>query len=76
MWDIRYIRQCATRGEVGPNEGLWCKERVGTYRVKVKYCHCDNKDGCNTGANVRPHIGLLCGLSILGLNYFTHRLGT
>ena len=49
-WDVRYIRQCAMRGEVGPEEGRWCKERSGNFRVKVKYCHCDNKDGCNTAA--------------------------
>ena len=52
IWDVRYIRQCATRGEVGPDEGRWCKERTGTFRVKVKYCHCDNKDGCNTASSM------------------------
>ena len=54
-WDIRYIRQCATLGEVSPDEGRWCKERAGTFRVKTKYCHCDNKDGCNTAAIVSLH---------------------
>ena len=49
-WDVRYIRQCAERGEVGPEEGRWCKERTGTFQVKVKYCHCDNKDGCNAAS--------------------------
>lgn len=50
IWDVRYIRQCAMEGEVGPDEGRWCKERTGTFQVKVKYCHCDNKDGCNTAS--------------------------
>jgi len=57
-WDVRYIRQCAMTGEVGPDEGRWCKERTGTFRVKVRYCHCDNKDGCNTG-------------SLMSFNHFT-----
>jgi len=58
-WDVRYIRQCAKQGEVGPAEGRWCKERSGNFRVKVKVCHCDNKDGCN-GAS-----GLTSGTSLL-----------
>jgi len=47
-WDVRYIRQCAKYGDVGPAEGRWCTERTGNFRVKVKVCHCDNKDGCNS----------------------------
>lgn len=53
-WDVRYIRQCAKQGEVGPAEGRWCKERSGNFRVKVKVCHCDNKDGCNDATGLRP----------------------
>ena len=53
IWDVRYIRQCAMRGEVGPDEGRWCKERTGTFQVKVKYCHCDNKDGCNSAPSLQ-----------------------
>ena len=51
-WDVRYIRQCAQYGEVGPAEGRWCKERSGNFRVKVKVCHCDNKDGCNVATRL------------------------
>ena len=46
-WDVRYIRQCAKTGEVGDDEGRVCKDRAGTYKVKVKYCHCNNQEGCN-----------------------------
>lgn len=69
QWDIRYIRQCATRGEVGPQEGRWCKERTGNFRVKVKYCHCDNKDGCNTAAFTSQSPLLGAAVSLLGLWY-------
>jgi len=51
-WDVRYIRQCAKYGQVGPAEGRWCQERSGNFRVKVKVCHCDNKDGCNTASQL------------------------
>ncbi|ELU06131.1 hypothetical protein CAPTEDRAFT_181564 [Capitella teleta] len=65
VWDVRYIRQCAQRGEVGPEEGRWCKERSGTYRVKVKYCHCDNKDGCNSAPSTfSPHFFWLALLAL------------
>lgn len=63
-WDIRYIRQCAIEGEVGADEGRWCKERVGTFRVKVKYCHCDNKDGCNEASGININFNIL-GISLL-----------
>ncbi|XP_013401333.1 uncharacterized protein LOC106167169 [Lingula anatina] len=56
-WDVRYIRSCARLGEVGADEGRWCQERTGTYRIKVKYCHCVNKDGCN--AATRTYISYL-----------------
>lgn len=69
VWDIRYIRQCALLGEVGPEEGRWCKERTGTWRVKVKYCHCDNKDGCNTAATPTLNLATLSSLVCLGLAY-------
>jgi len=51
-WDVRYIRQCGVFGDVGPAEGRWCFERRSTYGVRLKVCHCDNKDGCNVGATV------------------------
>jgi hypothetical protein len=46
-WDVRYIRQCGVFGDVGPREGRWCFERKSTFGVRLKICHCDNKDGCN-----------------------------
>merc|ERR1712178_149563 len=58
-WDVRYIRQCALQGEVGPDEGRWCKERLGQYNVRVKYCHCDNKDGCNSATNIDTQFAMM-----------------
>ncbi|XP_025114325.1 uncharacterized protein LOC112576234 [Pomacea canaliculata] len=46
-WDVRYIRQCAGSGEIGPYDGRVCQERYGSYNVRMRYCHCDNQDGCN-----------------------------
>lgn len=70
-WNIRYIRQCAPSGEVGDHEGRVCKERTGTYRVKMRYCHCDNQDGCNGAESVHIPIVmiLLPILTSLGLIY-------
>ena len=68
-WDIRYIRQCAMEGEVGPQEGRWCKERSGTFRVKVKYCHCDNKDGCNAASTTQLQVLTLGPLLMLISTY-------
>ena len=51
-WHMRYIRQCATEGELDgahPNQDCYCYDRIGTYRVKMKYCHC-KVDGCNTAS--------------------------
>ncbi|XP_074649471.1 UPAR/Ly6 domain-containing protein crok-like [Tubulanus polymorphus] len=52
-WNVRIVRQCAYHGEPGADEGRVCKERVGTYRVRVRYCHCNNKDGCNTATGAK-----------------------
>ncbi|PAA57724.1 hypothetical protein BOX15_Mlig034335g2 [Macrostomum lignano] len=46
-WDRRYIRDCAIHGDIGAEEGRWCIERLGTLRVKMRFCHCNNKHGCN-----------------------------
>ena len=75
-WDIRYIRQCATLGEVGPDEGRWCKERIGTFRVKVKYCHCDNKDGCNTASSLDKHYAVLGPLVLVAYFYLNSWIRT
>jgi hypothetical protein len=51
-WDVRYIRQCGVFGDVGPREGRWCFERRSTFGVRLKICHCDNKDGCNVASSI------------------------
>jgi len=68
-WNVRYIRQCAPSGEVGDDEGRQCKERTGTYRVKMRYCHCDNQPGCNgAGTLSLPMIGMILpALTTIGL---------
>lgn len=73
-WDIRYIRQCAEKGEVGPDSGRWCKERLGTYRVRVKTCHCDDKDGCNGAATWTLNHTLVIMLTLYILMYLGSRL--
>ncbi|KAL8573168.1 hypothetical protein ACOMHN_036153 [Nucella lapillus] len=47
-WDIRYVRQCALGGNIGMQQGRFCQERYGSYNVRMRYCHCDNQDGCNS----------------------------
>ena len=47
-WDVRYIRQCALNGTVGMYDGRICQERYGSNNVRMRYCHCDNQDGCNS----------------------------
>ncbi|KAK2174664.1 hypothetical protein NP493_786g01017 [Ridgeia piscesae] len=73
-WDIRYIRQCAEKGEVGPDSGRWCKERLGTYGVRVKTCHCDDKDGCNGAASWTLNHTLVMALTLYILMYLGSRL--
>lgn len=54
-WHMRYIRQCAREGELDGghmNQDWNCFDKIGTYRVKVKYCHCI-VDGCNAAAHVK-----------------------
>ncbi|KAK7111864.1 UPAR/Ly6 domain-containing protein crok-like [Littorina saxatilis] len=51
-WDVRYIRQCALNGTVGERHGRVCQERYGSYNVRMRYCHCDNQDGCNSAPAV------------------------
>ena len=29
-------------------QGRICKERYGSNNVRMRYCHCDNQDGCNS----------------------------
>lgn len=51
-WIRRYYRDCAVTGVIGAEDGRWCTDRLGTYRVKVRYCNCNNKNGCNFGKNL------------------------
>ncbi|CAF4311982.1 unnamed protein product, partial [Rotaria sp. Silwood2] len=46
-----YMRGCAVRGRVSRKQGRDCIERVGTWKTKMWYCQCDNKDGCNGSTN-------------------------
>ncbi|ESO89086.1 hypothetical protein LOTGIDRAFT_106733 [Lottia gigantea] len=64
-WDVRYIRQCAKLGEVGGRHGRECKERVGTYDVKLRYCHCNNQDGCNGAQSYNTGLTLPLSLTML-----------
>ncbi|XP_064601342.1 UPAR/Ly6 domain-containing protein crok-like [Liolophura sinensis] len=66
-WDIRYIRQCASIGDIGDYEGRQCKERAGTYKVKVRYCHCDNQDGCNTASALSSLLGFSLPIAVFFL---------
>lgn len=47
-WNTRVIRECAVSGEASDD----CKERTGTYKVKVKYCQC-GEPGCNSAVNTQ-----------------------
>ena len=55
-WDVRYIRQCATEGDIGAREGRECAEVYGTYNIRVRQCHCDNQDGCNNAHRSLPNL--------------------
>jgi hypothetical protein len=73
-WEVRYIRQCGIYGEVGPAEGRWCFERrgQGELGVRVKVCHCDNKDGCNTGSSlVKNSTSVLTLFLLLSVGWLT-----
>jgi len=48
--ESRVIRSCATAGTGGDR----CIDRVGTVRIKVKYCECQNSDP-NTPCNSSPN---------------------
>ncbi|XP_076442975.1 UPAR/Ly6 domain-containing protein crok-like [Babylonia areolata] len=56
-WDVRYIRQCAADGVIGDRQGRHCQERYGSYNVRMRYCHCDNQDGCNSAPALMPSGG-------------------
>lgn len=51
-----FERGCAVHGEVSRREGRNCIERVGTYKTRMWYCICDNKDGCNTATSAKHNI--------------------
>ena len=60
------MRGCALRGRVSRKQGRDCIERVGTWKTKMWYCQCDNKDGCNRSTQNRlSYLTILCGLSLL-----------
>ena len=45
-----FMRGCALRGRVSRKQGRDCIERLGTWKTKMWYCQCDNKDGCNASS--------------------------
>jgi hypothetical protein len=49
---VRIFRQCATLGTAGT-----CDSRIGTYRFKSWYCHCDH-DECNGSCSLLVTITL------------------
>ncbi|XP_067673191.1 UPAR/Ly6 domain-containing protein crok-like [Haliotis asinina] len=73
-WEVRYVRQCASAGEIGMYEGRVCQERLGTYRVKMRYCHCDNQDGCNSGAALTTLTPVIVGIFVTLFQYVLPKL--
>jgi len=71
-WETRYIRQCAKGGPIGKDDGRACKDKIGTSGVKMKYCHCNNRDGCNAATSWNLPLTLLAGA--LAGQYFWHKL--
>lgn len=66
-WHMRFIRQCAKEGELdasNPRQDWSCYDKIGTYRVKVKYCHC-KVDGCNDAPSILPSKTLLLAIPSL-----------
>jgi hypothetical protein len=51
-----FERGCAVHGEVSRREGRNCVERVGTYKTRMWYCICDNKDGCNSAPYLKQSL--------------------
>ena len=74
---MRFIRQCAKEGELdisNPRQDWSCYDKLGTYRVKVKYCHC-KVDGCNTASNILPSytIAVIVPTILLLFTHIDHR---
>jgi hypothetical protein len=65
--DYRVIRSCATAGIKTPESG--CIDRVGTARIKVKYCECENESPdkpCNSAYSVTSSIASVVVFAVLG----------
>jgi hypothetical protein len=66
--EARVIRSCATAGTSGSQDR--CTDRVGTARIKIKYCECNNQQpgkACNSAFVVTSSVTsfLVCGLLAL-----------
>lgn len=59
-WQVRYIRQCASGGEIGAYDGRVCRDRIGTSGVKMTYCHCST-EGCNSASAWNVPVLLMVG---------------
>lgn len=65
-WDVRYIRHCAKNGEIGRFEGRECQEIYGTYNIRVRHCHCNNQDGCNSAPlSSSSHLLVLLSIGVV-----------
>ncbi|XP_052068037.1 uncharacterized protein LOC127707500 [Mytilus californianus] len=65
-WNLRYIRECAKTGEVEDT----CRERTGTYKVKVKYCHCGSPECNGVAQNKINFMAALIPLFVVALITF------
>ncbi|KAA0186836.1 Cadmium metallothionein (MT-Cd) (Cd-MT) [Fasciolopsis buskii] len=73
LWVRRYYRDCAVTGEIGLEDGRWCLDRSGVYRVKVRYCNCNNKNGCNLSNSVTVSSSLLLIMQLFLLALHDHQ---
>jgi len=62
--ETRVVRSCATEGKIGEKDR--CIDRVGTAKIKIKYCECvnsDEKNPCNSSPNQNTVVTLLMMMS-------------
>jgi len=78
MWEIGdgtryYMRGCALRGRVSRKQGRDCIERLGTWKTKMWYCQCDNKDGCNDSSRMSTsYFTVLLGCAMFFYRWFSN----
>ncbi|CAG0896645.1 unnamed protein product [Cyprideis torosa] len=73
----RYIRDCAYFGETGlGGDERYCMRRSGTWNIHIEYCHCKNKDGCNSAHSLRGNYSWVFGVAPLLFLTWRNFLGT